>query len=267
MNQEMKKWIRAIAPSAQDSDCITPSTTSPNSTSTIGSSPTTFTSSSTTTTSNAICDCGPGTTCLKNKTCGKCAPDKDNECPSGTSCLKTTKTCGKCTPDKDECPSGTSCLKTTKTCGKCTPGKDDECPGTTCLKNNTCGICKTNEDCKEHEVCLSAMLVPGNATNGKCGPCREDGDCEPWQSCVSNREHRQSQFDQQPSCIKSKLTILRSNYICESCNYLKSYCIDSFYVCYDSSSISPIFCNKMSEIETKLFKMTKVVPNNHLEAN
>ena len=195
MNQEMKKWIRAIAPSAQDSDCITPSTTSPNSTSTIASSPTTFTSSTTTSTSNAICDCGPGTTCLKNKTCGKCAPDKDNECPSGTSCLKTTKTCG-----------------------NCTPGKDDECPGTTCLKNNTCGICKTNEDCKEHEVCLSAMLVPGNATNGKCGSCREDGDCEPWQSCVTSREHRQSQFDQQPSCIKSKLTILRSKYICESCN-------------------------------------------------
>ena len=66
---------------------------------------------------------------------------------------------------------------------------NDHCePGTTCLKTNTCGLCKTKKDCKEHEICLSSISGPGAAKNGKCDLCREDEDCEPWESCLTGKK-------------------------------------------------------------------------------
>ena len=72
--------------------------------------------------------------------------------------------------------------------GITTCDNDDHCgAGKTCLRDNTCGICKKNDDCKEHEICLAAAGNEGTQ-NGKCGVCREDADCEAGKSCLASKK-------------------------------------------------------------------------------
>ena len=66
-------------------------------------------------------------------------------------------------------PNGVTISSTTTSFFPKSCQNNDHCePGTTCLKTNTCGLCKTKKDCKEHQICLSSISGPGAAKNGKC---------------------------------------------------------------------------------------------------